>query len=161
MLLDKDNTTSNYRANKPAQLKLKIRAAMRSQGKNLLKALTNPPDTAKSFVLHPTWARVFLPTLMYLSLASQHPFQDFVNNSPAFLAIAQEALNATHPNISHTVIAGNAIVTMVSFACILGTHGLKYYPSLSGIQLTQVQAFSDSLRGSQTHQEVFQSRHFH
>ena len=32
MLMDKDNTTSNYRANKPAQPKLKIRAAVSSQG---------------------------------------------------------------------------------------------------------------------------------
>ena len=102
---------------------------MRSQGENPLKSLTNPPDTAKSFVLHPTWARVFLPSLMYLFFASQRPFQDFINNSPAFIAIAQEALNATHPNISHKVIAGDAIVTTVSSTCIFGTHDLKRYPT--------------------------------
>ena len=121
--LDEDDATSNYRPNKPAQPKLKVRAAVRSQGENPSKALTNPLNAAKSFVLHPTWARVFLPNLMYLFFASQRPFQDFVNNSPAFVAIAQEALNATHPNISHTVITGDAIVTTVSCACTLGPTG--------------------------------------
>ena len=66
---------------------------------------------------------------MYLFFASQRPFQDFINNSPAFIAIAQEALNATHPNISHKVIAGDAIVTTVSSTCIFGTHDLKRYPT--------------------------------
>ena len=60
-------------------------------GQYSLKALANPLNTAKPFVLHLTWARVFLLTLMYLFFALQCPFHDFVNNSPAFVAITQEA----------------------------------------------------------------------
>jgi hypothetical protein len=107
----------------PAQTKLKIRAALKSsQGGNPSKGLTNVPD-AKYFVLQRTWAKVFLPTLMYLFFTSEHPFQDFINNTPSFVAIVQEAFDATYPNVLFMVAASDDIVTTVSPACtILGTH---------------------------------------
>ncbi|KAH9051366.1 hypothetical protein EDB83DRAFT_2397699 [Lactarius deliciosus] len=63
------------------------------------------------FILQRTWAKVFLPSLMYQFFISKGPFQDFTNNSPAFIALVQEAFNATHPNVSYTVAAGDVIVT--------------------------------------------------
>jgi hypothetical protein len=81
--------------------------------------LTNAPD-AEYFVLQRTWAKVFLPTLMYLFFISEQPFNDFINNTPSFVAIGQEAFNAMHPDILYTVTTGNDIVTTVRLACILG-----------------------------------------
>lgn len=75
--------------------------------------LVSAPD-AKSFVLHAAWAKVFLPTLMYLFFLSECPFQDFAMNAPSFIAVVQEAFDATHPNISLKVTAGDEIVTTVS-----------------------------------------------
>lgn len=117
--LDEDNTTKYRRRTQP---KLKIRAAAQSQSEKL-KIPTNPTpanSTSESFVLHSTWAKVFLPTLMHLFFISDQPFQDFINHSPAFVSIAQEAFNATHPDVSFPIIAGDAIALTVSSACILG-----------------------------------------
>jgi hypothetical protein len=88
--------------------------------------LTNAPD-AEYFVLQCTWAKVFL---MYLFFILEHPFKDFVNNTPSFVAIVQEAFNATHPDILFTVTAGDDIVTTVSPACILGAPLTEVTPYL-------------------------------
>ncbi|KAH9047250.1 hypothetical protein EDB84DRAFT_1618883 [Lactarius hengduanensis] len=116
-LEDKDDTDTNRGPN-IAQTKLKIRATVRSQGvgnqggnqggnpsMGLVYALG-----PEHFVLQRTWAKVFLPSLMYQFFISKGPFQDFTNNSPAFVALVQEAFNATHPNVSYRVAAGDAIV---------------------------------------------------
>ncbi|KAI9430663.1 hypothetical protein H4582DRAFT_1823707 [Lactarius indigo] len=103
-----------------AQTKLKIRAAVQPQYRNPSMGLTNALGP-EHFVLQRTWAKVFLPSLMYQFFISTGPFQDFINNSSPFVALVQEAFNATHPNVSYTVAAGDAIVTTVSYARILGT----------------------------------------
>ena len=118
---------SSSKIKPPVQKKLKIRATAQSQRGNPSKELTNALD-AEYFVRQRSWAKVFLPTLMYLFFISEHPFQDFVNNTPSFVAIVQEAFNATHPNTLYTVTAGDAIVTTVSLACILGTLLIEVTP---------------------------------
>jgi hypothetical protein len=101
----------------------------------MLKVPANPnlTDTSQSFILHPAWAKVFLPTLMQLFLISDEPFQKFINNSPAFVAITQEVLDTTHPSISYPVIAGNAITMMVSF-CLYPCLRLTSYPTLQAFE---------------------------
>jgi hypothetical protein len=102
---------------RPAQARerQKIRATTQDQYKGLHlegAACTNAPS-AQYFVAHSTWSKVFLPTLLHLFFISGQPFQDFTNNTPTFVAIVQEAFNATHPNISFAVIARDTIVTTV------------------------------------------------
>ncbi|KAH8977056.1 hypothetical protein EDB86DRAFT_3250411 [Lactarius hatsudake] len=110
----KDDTDMNHGPN-IAQTKLKIRATVQSQGAG--NPCRNPSMGVvhafgpKHFILQRTWAKVFLPSLMYQFFISKGPFQDFTNNSPAFIALIQEAFNATHPNISYTVATGDVIVT--------------------------------------------------
>ena len=98
---------------------MKIRAAsaqaVQHQGGN--PPITEAPPvnvpSAEYFVLHRTWSRLFLPTVMHLFFVSEHPFQDFANNSPSFVAVLQEAFNATHPNVSFTIAARDAIAVTV------------------------------------------------
>ncbi|KAH8980297.1 hypothetical protein EDB86DRAFT_3248061 [Lactarius hatsudake] len=110
----KDDTDTNHGPN-IAQTKLKIRATVRSQGAG--NPCGNPSMGVvhafgpEHFILQRTWAKVFLPSLMYQFFISKGPFQDFTNNSPAFIALVQEAFNTTHPNVSYTVAAGDVIVT--------------------------------------------------
>ncbi|KAI9438989.1 hypothetical protein H4582DRAFT_1813942 [Lactarius indigo] len=108
-LEDKNNVDTNHRPY-VAQTKLKIRAAVQPQYRNPSMGLTNALGP-EHFVLQRTWAKVFLPSLMYQFFISTGPFQDFTNNSSPFVALVQEAFNATHPNVSYTVAAGDAIVT--------------------------------------------------
>ncbi|KAH8979320.1 hypothetical protein EDB86DRAFT_3108055 [Lactarius hatsudake] len=114
VLGSKDDTDTNHGPN-IAQTKLKIRATVRSQGAG--NPCGNPSMGVvhafgpEHFILQRTWAKVFLPSLMYQFFISKGPFQDFTNNSPAFIALVQEAFNATHPNVSYTVAAGDVIVT--------------------------------------------------
>ncbi|KAH9029754.1 hypothetical protein EDB83DRAFT_2229847, partial [Lactarius deliciosus] len=114
VLGSKDDRDTNHGPN-IAQTKLKIRATVRSQGAgnpcgNPLMGVVHAFGP-KHFILQRTWAKVFLPSLMYQFFISKGPFQDFTNNSPAFIALVQEAFNATHPNVSYTVAAGDVIVT--------------------------------------------------
>ncbi|KAH9075524.1 hypothetical protein EDB83DRAFT_2549232 [Lactarius deliciosus] len=114
VLGSKDDTDTNHGPN-IAQTKLKIRATVRSQGAG--NPCGNPSMGVvhafgpEHFILQRTWAKVFLPSLMYQFFISKGPFQDFTNNSPTFIALVQEAFNATHPNVSYTVAAGDVIVT--------------------------------------------------
>ncbi|KAI9465236.1 hypothetical protein BJY52DRAFT_1183821 [Lactarius psammicola] len=98
---------------KQAQAKLKIRAAAAQHQHGSLPvvvpACTNGP-TDEYFLVQHTWVKVFLPTLMHLFFISEQPFQDFTSKSPSFVAIVQQAFNATHPNISYVVTAHNDIV---------------------------------------------------
>ena len=148
-LEDKNNADTNHRPN-VARTKVKIRATVRSQGGNPSMGLTDAPNP-KSFVLERSWAKVFLPSLMYLFFISQRPFQDFTSDSPSFVAIVQEAFDATHPNVSFMVTAGDAIVLTVSSACILGAPQTE---AISVVRSTQIKALFDSCRGSQACQEV-------
>ena len=126
---EEDNTDTNHQPKKPAQAKLKIRAIvrsqaeMRSQAEKMSAQLTNAARTG-DFVVQPSWAKVFLPSLMHQFFVSKQPFQDFVNHSAAFVANAQDAFNATHPNIAYRVAAGDHIVVTVSSGCILGPRRL-------------------------------------
>ncbi|KAI9437361.1 hypothetical protein BJY52DRAFT_1230174 [Lactarius psammicola] len=83
---------------KQAQAKLKIRAAAAQHQHGSLPvvvpACTNGP-TDEYFLVQHTWVK---------------PFQDFTSKSPSFVAIVQQAFNATHPNISYVVTAHNDIV---------------------------------------------------
>ncbi|KAI9429815.1 hypothetical protein H4582DRAFT_1825696 [Lactarius indigo] len=108
-LEDKNDVDTNHRPY-VAQTKLKIRAAVQPQYGNPSMGLTNALGP-EHFVLQRTWAKVFLPSLMYQFFISTGPFQDFINNSSPFVALVQEAFNAMHPNVSYTVAAGDAIVT--------------------------------------------------
>jgi hypothetical protein len=99
-------------------VKLKIRALTQQQG----DIPPNPPvvgvplnlaPDAQYFICQPTWSKVFLPTLAHLFIISEHPFQSFKNNSTLFVAIVQEAFNATHLDVSYTVTAHSDIVTTV------------------------------------------------
>ncbi|KAH9069690.1 hypothetical protein EDB83DRAFT_2580974 [Lactarius deliciosus] len=87
----KGDTDANHGPN-IAQTKLKIRAAVRSQGAG------NPCGNPSMGVVHAFGPEHFI-------------LQHFTNNSPAFIALVQEAFNATHPNVSYTVAAGDVIVT--------------------------------------------------
>ena len=144
--LDEDNATKYHKRTQP---KLKIRAVAQSRGQSK-KLPANPTwtapltNTSESFILHSTWVKVFLPTLMHLFFTSDEPFKHFENGSPAFVNIIQEAFDATHPTVSFFIMAGDAIATTVSSACILGLPRLMYYPSLSGVRTAQMQAFVDS-----------------
>jgi hypothetical protein len=92
-------------------------ALVQHQGRTIPKPVVELPlisgPNTNFFLSHPTWAKVFLPTLMHLFLISEFPFQNFMNNSPPFVAVIQTAFNVTHPNISFTVTARDTIVTMV------------------------------------------------
>ena len=78
----------------------------------MVPACTNGP-TDEYFLVQHTWVKVFLPTLMHLFFILEQPFQDFTSKSPSFVAIVQQAFNATHPNISYVVTAHNDIVATV------------------------------------------------
>jgi hypothetical protein len=102
----------------PKRAKLKIRALTQQQG----DTPPNPPvvgvplalvPDAQYFICQPTWSKVFLPTLAHLFFVSERPFQSFKNNSAPFVAIVQEAFDATHRNVSYTVTARDDIVTTV------------------------------------------------
>ncbi|KAF8259079.1 hypothetical protein EI94DRAFT_1707407, partial [Lactarius quietus] len=107
---------SSNKAVKRAKLRIRVRPPTQHQGKTstLPPAMGIPllciPD-AGFFLRQPTWAKVFIPSVMYLFFISEHPFQTFVNNSMSFVAIVQEAFNAAHPTISHKLTAGDDIVT--------------------------------------------------
>jgi hypothetical protein len=110
---------------------------------------TNAPS-AEYFILQRTWSKIFLPTIMHLFLVSKSPFQDFTSNSPSFVAVIQEAFNATHPNIYFTVAARDAIVVTVCphlTTTYLWTEMTASAPS--GIRTTQKQALNDSLGRSE------------
>ena len=101
MLMDKDNTTSNYRANKPAQPKLKIRAAVSSQGNicwrhlPTLSTLLNP-----LFFILPGLEFSSWPSCTYFLLCSVHSMTSLTIPLP--LLLSHKRLNVTHPNISHS-----------------------------------------------------------
>lgn len=106
----------------PTQPKLKIRAAVRSQGGDPSSQVLISAPNAEFFVLHDTWAKNFLPTLMHLFFVSEDPFQGFAKDKPPFIAIVQRAFDATHPHVSFTVTAGDDIVTAVSPTRLLVPH---------------------------------------
>ncbi|KAH8990065.1 hypothetical protein EDB92DRAFT_1946707 [Lactarius akahatsu] len=122
-LEDKDDTDTNRGPN-IAQTKLKTRATVQAQGvRNPSMGLVYALGP-EHFVLQRTWAKVFLPSLMYQVLISKKgPFQDFTNNSPTFVTLIQEAFNATHPSVSYTVAAGDAIVATRS---LIASEALKH-----------------------------------
>jgi hypothetical protein len=68
---------------------------------------------AQYFICQPTGSKVFLPTLAHLFIISEHPFRSFKNNSALFVAIVQEAFDATHLDVSYMVTARNDIVMTV------------------------------------------------
>ncbi|KAH8977369.1 hypothetical protein EDB92DRAFT_1822385 [Lactarius akahatsu] len=134
-LEDKDNTDMNCGPN-IAQTKLKIRATMQSQGignpcGNPLMGLVYALGP-EHFILQHTWAKVFLPSLMYqFFISKKGPFQDFTNNSPAFVTLVQEAFNTTHPSVLYTVAAGDAIVAtsferLKSKCSLIASEALKH-----------------------------------
>ena len=70
-----------------------------------------PTFDAQHYICQPAWAKVFLPTLNHAFFLSEHPFEKV--NAPSFVAIVQEAFDATYPNVSYKATARDDIVTTV------------------------------------------------
>ncbi|KAI9430282.1 hypothetical protein H4582DRAFT_2087201 [Lactarius indigo] len=104
----------------------RMTAAVQPQYRNPSMGLTNVLGP-EHFVLQRTWAKVFLLSLMYQFFISTGPFQDFTNNFSPFVALIQEAFNATHPNVSYTVATGDAIVTTRSLIASKALKHVKKY----------------------------------